>query len=187
VIIDLTKDPPTARFVDSTGEFLAASFSPQGRVFVTGDTSGNVQFRDGRTFAPLGSPVKSSEAAVERVVFSSDATLLAVNDLGPSTRLIDSRTHQPIGDTINAAGDGTASFSPDGATMATSYENEPNEPLDVTAFQPRPGATALWELDPATWRKRACEIAGRNLTTSEARQYLPSEAGTQPTCARFER
>src|SRR6266511_6004961 len=32
----------------------------------------------------------------------------------------------------------------------------------------RPDATVLRELDPATWRKRACKIAGRNLTASEA-------------------
>jgi hypothetical protein len=49
------------------------------------------------------------------------------------------------------------SFSPDGATLATSS-------ADVTL---------LWDLDPDTWRARACDIAGRNLTELERREYLP--------------
>jgi WD40 repeat protein/class 3 adenylate cyclase len=173
LVFDLTKDSPTPRRIPRAfGQVLAGAFSPDGHVFVTGATNGAVQFRDGRTFAPLGAPVASSEGAVYALVFSPDGTFVAASDLSlPNvpTRLIDARTHQPIGDAISGTYP-TVSFSPDSTRMATSY----------------PGATVLWELDPATWRKRACEIAGRNLTASEARQYLSSEAAARPTCARFE-
>lgn len=43
----------------------------------------------------------------------------------------------------------------------------------------------LWNVDPATWRERACDIAGRNLTASEVRQYLPNNPDARPTCSRF--
>lgn len=36
-----------------------------------------------------------------------------------------------------------------------------------------PGATVLFSLDSSVWRARACDIAGRNLTRAEAREYLP--------------
>jgi hypothetical protein len=58
------------------------------------------------------------------------------------------------------------SFSPDGATLATS-------PADVTL---------LWDLDPDMWRARACDIAGRNLTELERREYLPNGPASGPTC-----
>jgi WD40 repeat protein len=183
-VFDLTKDPPTPRRIPSAlGEIVEGAFSPDGRKFVTGDTSGNVQFRDGRTFAPRGAPVASSEGSLYRIVFSSDGTLLAASAISQPnvpTRLIDARTHQPIGDAIDGVYP-TVSFSPDSTTMAGPY---PAPQPDGPPTTPR--HTVLWELDPATWRKRACEIAGRNLTASEARQYLPSDAAARPTCPRFE-
>jgi WD40 repeat protein len=194
LVFDLTKDPPTQRHVrGSAGAFVAAAFSPDGSVFATADNLGNVQFRDGRTFAPRGAPVASSEAFVAHIAFSPDGALIAASDVGAtpqtsvptslSTRLIDARTHQPIGDAISGVYI-TVSFSPDGTTMATPYPAAPAAP----AAMPLPSRhTTLWELDPTTWRKRACEIAGHNLTASETRQYLPSDAGTRATCARFER
>jgi WD40 repeat protein/DNA-binding SARP family transcriptional activator len=185
VVFDLTKDPPTRRHVPGAlGEFEAGAFSPDGRVFVTGDTTGNVQFRDGRTFAPRGAPVASSTGAAWHVVFSPDSTLVAVTHIDQPnlpTRLIDARTHQPIGDPINGVYF-TVSFSPDSTTMAA-----PGPAAQPAGPPPTPGHTVLWKLDLATWRKRACEIAGRNLTASEARHYLPSDAASRPTCARFER
>ena len=34
----------------------------------------------------------------------------------------------------------------------------------------------LWDVDPAVWRRRACAIAGRNLTREEWKLYLPAGA-----------
>jgi hypothetical protein len=44
-----------------------------------------------------------------------------------------------------------------------------------------PGGVAVWALDPAGWRRRACEIAGRDLLPIEREEHLPN-GGNRPTC-----
>jgi WD40 repeat protein len=45
-------------------------------------------------------------------------------------------------------------------------------------------AVSAWDLEPGRWLARACELAGRNLTQDEWRQYLPERPYRQ-TCAQF--
>jgi hypothetical protein len=42
----------------------------------------------------------------------------------------------------------------------------------------------VWQMDPETWIEQACQIAGRNFTIAEWRQYFPSEV-YRPTCPQF--
>ena len=49
-------------------------------------------------------------------------------------------------------------FSPDGKTLVT------------TGYA---GNVYLWDVDPESWKARACEIAGRNLTQAEWARDLP--------------
>ena len=173
VIFDLTKQPLIRR-LDSgpVGDIVAAAFSPDGHTAATGTLNGTVQFRDARTFEPLGAPVASNDGPVLRLTFSPDGSLLAAGDFSlsssSSTRLIDVATRQPIGDAFPGVS-GYVSFSPDGTTVAMSS----------------PSGTLLWDLDIAIWRERACQIAGRNLTVLEMRKYLPNDSGASPTCSRF--
>jgi WD40 repeat protein len=171
VILDLTERPLTLRLDPGPlSDIVTAAFSPDGHIAATGTLNGTVQFRDARTFEPLGAPVASNEGPVFRLAFSPDSRLLAAGDYGPSsssTRLIDVATRQPIGDGFPATS-GYVSFSADGATVAMSS----------------PRATLLWSLDIATWRERACQIAGRNLTAAEMRKYLPNDPDPLPTCSR---
>jgi hypothetical protein len=46
------------------------------------------------------------------------------------------------------------------------------------------GNYMVWDLDPADWAKTACSIAGRNLTQSEWKQYLPGRP-YQSTCPQW--
>jgi hypothetical protein len=39
----------------------------------------------------------------------------------------------------------------------------------------------LWDVDPASWLKRACAVAGRPLTQQEWREFLPGRP-YQPSC-----
>jgi WD40 repeat protein len=48
-------------------------------------------------------------------------------------------------------------FSEDGQTLASASQD---------------GMVILWELDPAAWRKQACDRAGRNLREAERKEYL---------------
>ncbi|MGH3475349.1 MAG: hypothetical protein ACRDQD_00775 [Nocardioidaceae bacterium] len=171
-ILDLSGNPLTPRVdADPMTDIVAAAFSPDGRIAVTGNLSGTVQFRDARTFAPLGAPVASNAGPVVQLAFSPDGSLLAAGDFdlpSSSTRLVDVASRQPVGDAFPGLG-GYASFSPDGTRLAL----------------PSSTTTMLLDLDIATWRERACEIAGRNLTAAEALRYLPNEPDAPPTCSRF--
>jgi hypothetical protein len=37
------------------------------------------------------------------------------------------------------------------------------------------GSVILWDVDPDSWKRRACFIAGRNLTCDEWRRFLLGE------------
>ena len=45
----------------------------------------------------------------------------------------------------------------------------------------------LWDLDPAVWRVRACEAAGRNLTLDEWKNFLPEGEPYHATCPQYDR
>jgi len=42
----------------------------------------------------------------------------------------------------------------------------------------------LFDIDPHSWKQRACQIAGRNLTVKEWERYLPDEP-YQKTCPQY--
>ncbi len=43
----------------------------------------------------------------------------------------------------------------------------------------------FWDLDPAVWRVRACEAAGRNLTQEEWTKFLPEGEPYHVTCPQY--
>jgi WD40 repeat protein/DNA-binding SARP family transcriptional activator len=173
-VFDLTEEDPTPEPIPDTLGVSAAAFSPDGSLAATGSPTGTVQFRDPRTFAPLGAPVRTSEGIILHVTFSPDGSLLTADDFNGSSpaestiRLVDVATRQLVGDPFVGL-PGRPSFSPDGTVMAT----------------PPTTSTLLWNLDPEVWRERACEIAGRSLTDAERQEYLPNDPSAPPTCPRF--
>ena len=60
------------------------------------------------------------------------------------------------------------SFSRDGAKLASASDS-----------------VQLWDTSPASWIKRACARAGRNLTLAEWNEYFPNRR-YEVTCANFE-
>jgi hypothetical protein len=59
-----------------------------------------------------------------------------------------------------------ARFDPDGKHLLTEYQS---------------GQAYLWDVDPAAWEARACQVAGRNLSQDEWREFLPDRP-YQPVC-----
>ena len=56
---------------------------------------------------------------------------------------------------------------------------------DKTIAMPSSDETILWAADPMTWRARACDIAGRNLTKAEVAQYLPALNTSASMCPQY--
>jgi WD40 repeat protein/DNA-binding SARP family transcriptional activator len=167
-VLDLTAADPTPERVPGTNaDVNLVAFSPDGHLAATGGPDGTVQFRDPRTFEPLGAPVTVGSGVMLTLVFSPDSRLLAGADITNRGRLIDVASRQPVGDPLLAI-PVEASFSPDSTVLAMSGTS-----------------TALWDLDPTVWRERACEIAGRNLTPAERREYLPNDPDPPRTCPHY--
>jgi hypothetical protein len=61
---------------------------------------------------------------------------------------------------------GRAAFDPTGRRLATAF-------LD--------GTILVWDVDPASWLKRACAVASRRLTEQEWQDFLPGRP-YQPSC-----
>jgi hypothetical protein len=59
-----------------------------------------------------------------------------------------------------------AAFDPIGHTLAIAFND---------------GTVLLWDIDPASWRKRACAVAGCRLTPQEWQDFLPGRP-YQPSC-----
>jgi WD40 repeat protein len=171
--LDLTVPDPTPERIPGTeADVTVVAFSPDGQLAATGGAHGTVQFRDPRTFAPLGAPVRVGSGVMLTLVFSPDSSLLAAGDYAAGAtaqvRLIDVASRQPVGEPFPGF-PVRLSFDPGSTVLARSGTS----------------TTSLWDLDPAVWREAACEIAGRNLTPAEQREYLPNDPAPPPTCSRY--
>ena len=92
----------------------------------------------------------------------------------PEAQLYDASTLEPIGKPF-PTGPIPGGFAP--RLIAV------NGPGTMFA-QPTNLDPLLWRVDPSSWLKIACEIAGRNLTMAEWQHYLPDRA-YQRTCPQY--
>jgi WD40 repeat protein len=130
-------------------------------------------------------PLAVGADPVAGAAYDPSGRFLATTSLASATRLWDPTTGLAYGDDLSAA--------PRPASLQPSVD-VPLFPPVRNAFSPdgrylvTAGVMAramIWDLDLATWRARACEIAGRNLTREEWRVYLPSGARYRTTCAQW--
>jgi WD40 repeat protein len=149
------------------------SFSPDGRTLAVASLAGAILIRVA-TGTQVGEPLVGHTARFFDVAFSHDGRTLVTTSEDGTLILYDLTTRQPIGDPL-IDGNGVpyaATFTPDDRTLLAS---------DSSAT---PGQVVAWDIDPNSWQREACAIAGRNLTHDEWRQYL----GDRPynkTCAQW--
>ena len=97
---------------------------------------------------------------------SPDGRVAAVGIVNGGTQLYELQTGEQVGDPFpSSLGINIGIFTPDGRSMVT---------FDVPQI--------IWDVDPASWREKACTVAGRNLTRLEWERYLPPEEPYRATC-----
>ena len=87
--------------------------------------------------------------------------------------LWDVGTGQPIGEPIQAT------------STPHSYAGIMTNAESAVAQDVENHRMMIWDLDPAVWRVRACEAAGRNLTRDEWTKFLPEGEPYHVTCPQY--
>jgi WD40 repeat protein len=163
------------------GAVSSVAFSPDGKAiaagyiggYSSGGVSGGVVLWDasGRKRV-VDAPLDTREGYVLSVTFSPDAKTVAAGygggvrggvvlwEAAGRARLVDAPLDIEDGDVRCVA------FSPDGKTIAASYT--------VLGAVVR-GGVVLWDVNLESWESIAAQIANRNLTRAEWRQYFPDE------------
>ncbi len=142
--------------------------SPDGRVLAVGQ-GGRVGLYDATNMHRLGPLIDVSTSRITWLAYRRDGRMLVSEDAADSARLIDTTERRVVGPSMPTAKGSGAVFSRDGKTLGTST----------------PSGGVLMSIDPEVWRREACELAGRNLTETEWRTYLPAEGPRQRTCPEF--
>jgi WD40 repeat protein len=145
------------------------AFSRDGtRLAIGGGESQLVDTETWRTILTVGG---ASRSQLGSVALRFDGKLLATGTYG-SASLWDLATGDPVGEPLATWGSplptlGLA-FSPDGTRLATGDFG---------------GNVLLWDIRPDAWARKACALAGGNLTRSEWNQSLPG-ISYRATCPR---
>jgi WD40 repeat protein len=145
--------------------------------------------------------IHADDSGVGWADLSNDGTTLVTGGQSGRERLWDLATGGSIGPTFNGPSS-TVDLSPDGRTLVGTGEGQvvmwdvatgtvlgqsffPGVGADdnlTAAFTPdghrlfvlsETGAAWVWDVDPVSWERRACQIAGRSLTRAEWQLYLP--------------
>ncbi len=203
-------DVTTGDSLDAPGFGESASdiaFSTDGAMIASGSDQGAAEVWDAATRTSIatfdGTPADS-------VALSPDGHFLAVGGAGRVVRVWEVRTRKLLRE-LDQGGNGafTLEFSPDGRTLAISGFEPAASLWDVasgaqigpslTAGDRRTmidlsadgrqllevhgnGKGAVWDVDPESWKRRACDLANRTLTRDEWEEFLPGRP-YEPACA----
>ncbi len=136
-----------------------AAFTPDGSFLVTGGNTGIPSFWDTRTWRLVARPAQGHGSAIVGMSVDPGGRTLATagNDDG-DVILWDVASRRQIGTALTGNGPYPYVFySPDGRRLL--------------AVSPA-GPITVWDVDPESWKRRACSVAGRNLSRVEWRDFV---------------
>jgi WD40 repeat protein/DNA-binding SARP family transcriptional activator/energy-coupling factor transporter ATP-binding protein EcfA2 len=141
---------------EAAGAF-SGEFSPDGRRFVVGDTSGSVRVLDVQTGEWTGPPRVGHDGPILSVDYAPDGATFASGALDDAIVLWDADSGAPLNKVLPGRptdGEMTPMFLADGHTVLIASTG---------------GAVYTMDTSPEHWIEVACAIAGRNLTQNEWR------------------
>jgi len=157
---------PIRGYGSPTESYLHLAWGPGGTLILQNVASGENRVVDLVADQQVGSSFAGPTGSAKVAAVSDGRGGLRGVVAGDTIELWDVETGQPIGTPIRAN-----SFSTNGK-IAVSSDPEHNRMM-------------IWDLDPAVWRVRACEAAGRNLTRDEWTKFLPEGEPYHVTCPQY--
>nr|AGC71507.1 high-affnity carbon uptake protein Hat/HatR [uncultured bacterium A1Q1_fos_1880] len=140
---------------------LSVAFSPDSKTLALASLDKTVVLWDVVKGHPVASLQRHTDA-VQSVAFSPDGKTLASGSVDGSVILWDVAAQQMIGNALQGhnAPINSVAFSQDSKIVASAGDDS---------------SIVLWNVDINSWVERACQFAGRNLTTQELQQYVDIE------------
>ncbi|MEQ8674240.1 MAG: protein kinase [Aggregatilineales bacterium] len=141
----------------------SVAFSPDGTRLASGSRDFSVRLWDVASHTLIGEPlILHSTFWILGVAFSPDGKLLASASGDTTIILWDTENSRVIGEPFEGHSDwvNTLAFSPDGNYMVSGG---------------RDSQVIKWAINLEDWRTDACQIANRNLTAEEVRNYFAGE------------
>jgi WD40 repeat protein len=144
------------------GPILTLAFAPDGSL-AAGSSEGTVELWNPTTGRRIAPPTLVGDAALTSLAFEPNGDRLATSDSADAAKLWFLPTLKQEGTELSGRPmtETAAAFVPSGDTLLV-YDAR--------------GDGFSWPVSLAAWERRACAIAGRNLTRQEWARFIPRRA-----------
>jgi WD40 repeat protein/class 3 adenylate cyclase/energy-coupling factor transporter ATP-binding protein EcfA2 len=164
----------------------SVAFDPTGSLVAGGAWDGPIRVWRVSDQRPAYPALSGEPAPIAGASFDGGGSFLATTSLvSGETRLWDRATGLPYGDEL-VGETRPASLIPSSPTPRfLGLRNAFSPDAKLLAVPGVETRAMLWDVDPAVWRRRACAIAGRNLTPGQWSLYLPAGTPYRATCPQW--